>query len=158
MENLGKDPFPRHDAVAHLVVDGAMGVALLADLGQFQHHVVADEARADGEAFQVEALDDDVLAERPMAHFGAAVLECLDLLVGQKAHLAVPRRSVGVALDAQLGLSSMTACSVFWIPLISLVHTALITPMMHLSRWRWVVRHSRPTRCIGLGPRPAARR
>lgn len=80
-----------------------MGVALLADLGQFQHHVVADEARADGEAFQVEALDDDVLAERPMAHFGAAVLECLDLLVGQKAHLAVPRRSVGVALDAPVG-------------------------------------------------------
>ena len=38
-----------------------------------------------------------------MAHFGAAVLECLDLLVGQKAHLAVPRRSVGVALDAPVG-------------------------------------------------------
>lgn len=77
-----------------------MGVALFADLGQLQHHVVAGEARADRKALQVEALDDDVLAERPVAHFGAPILECLDLLKGQKAHLAVPRGSVGVALDA----------------------------------------------------------
>lgn len=81
-----------------------MGVALLADLSQLQHHVAAGEARADGEALQVEALHDDVLAEGTVSHVGPARLEGFDLLVGQKAHLAVPRPAVGVALDAPIGL------------------------------------------------------
>ena len=108
-----------------------MGVALLADLGQFQHHVVADEARADGEAFQVEALDDDVLAERP---WPTSAPRFLNASICRRAEGSPGGATAqrGRRLDAPVGPKLDDACSVFWIPLISLVHTALITPMMHL--------------------------
>ena len=63
MEHFAEDALSRHDAVAHLVVDGAAGMAFLADLGELEHHVARAESRANRQALQVEALDDDVLAE-----------------------------------------------------------------------------------------------
>jgi hypothetical protein len=36
-EDNGKDPFPRHDTIPGLMIDRTAVVALLADLGHFQH-------------------------------------------------------------------------------------------------------------------------
>ena len=54
----------------------------------------------EGEIAQVDALHDEVLAERAVVDVGAARLEVGDLLVGEQAHLAVPRARMGVVADA----------------------------------------------------------
>ncbi len=42
LQNPGEDAFARHDAVTGLVIDGAFIVAFLADLGDFDQHIVSE--------------------------------------------------------------------------------------------------------------------
>ena len=77
----------------------AVVVALLADLSHLQHHVADGEAAGDGQAAEVEALNDKVFAKGTIVH-PDLLAECLDLFGAEQAHLPVPVSAVGVAHDA----------------------------------------------------------
>ena len=100
MEHAGEDALARHDALAHLLIDRAAGVALLADLRELEHDVVAAKLRADGECAEIITLDDEIFAERAVDDLGAARAEGFDLLVAQERDLAVPLAGVGIVFDA----------------------------------------------------------
>ena len=99
LQHPGKYALSGHDALAGLLLDDAVVVALLADLGHLQHHVADGEAAGDGQAAEVEALDDEVFAEGAVVH-PDLLAERLDLLGAEQAHLPVPVSAVGVAHDA----------------------------------------------------------
>src|SRR5512143_714415 len=64
-QDLAEDAAGGHDAVAGEVIDGALGVAVLPDLGDPQAHRAADdELVADGQGREVEAAGRQVLGER----------------------------------------------------------------------------------------------
>ena len=68
-EHAGKNALAGHNTVTDLLADGAVLVALLADLRHLQQRPTDAQARPDGQRFQLEALDQDVFCER--GHAGA---------------------------------------------------------------------------------------
>src|SRR5512141_83067 len=105
-QDLAEDAAGRHDAVAGEVIDGAAGMAFLADLADPQAHDARDdELVADGQRAEVDAARRQVLGEgsrperdRPPAA-GLFFLR-FDVLDGQERDLPVAEILVGVALDA----------------------------------------------------------
>src|SRR5512136_560646 len=92
-QDLAKNAARGHDAVAGEVIDGALGVAVLADLADPQPHRAADdELVADGQGAEVEAARGQVLGEGAGAEgngrlpAGAGFLG-LDVLDGEERHL-----------------------------------------------------------------------
>ena len=63
-EHAGKNALAGHNTVTDLLADGAVLVALLADLRHLQQRPTDAQARPDGQRFQLEALDQDVFCER----------------------------------------------------------------------------------------------
>ena len=57
-----------HDALAGLLLDDAVVVALLADLGHFQHHIPNGKPAGHRQIAEVEALDDQIFAEGTVVH------------------------------------------------------------------------------------------
>ena len=71
------------DAVAGEIVDGATGVADLADLADFDKHVASElELRAQGEREQVDAPGCEVLSKVTLVYVEPACLRRLDGLRG----------------------------------------------------------------------------
>ena len=101
LQHPGEHALPGHDALAGLLLDDAVVVALLADLGHFQHDAADGKPAGDGQIAEVEALDDQIFAKGAVVH-PDLLAERLDLLGAQKAHLTVPAAAVGVADDAPL--------------------------------------------------------
>ena len=62
-EHAGKNALAGHDAVADLLADGAVLVALLADLRHLQQRPADAQARPDGERLQRDSFVQDVLRE-----------------------------------------------------------------------------------------------
>ena len=103
LEHTRKHALARHDAVAHGLVNCAVAVALLAYLRHFEQHLAAAQQSAHGEAAEVEAADDQVLAEVAVDHLRAPGAEGLYLVGAEQADLAVPFPGVRVAVYAPLG-------------------------------------------------------
>ena len=77
MEHSGKYPFPGHDALTHFLKDLASVVALLADLGQLQHHIIALKFGANGHSFKVKAGHDQIFSKSAVLYLGAPGAEFL---------------------------------------------------------------------------------
>ena len=103
LKNTGENTLVRHDALAHLLIYLAVGVALLANLRHFQQHIVAAQERADRERAEVKALHDEVFAERAGDNVRPAGVERRYLVRAQKAYLPVPFPGVRVAVNAPFG-------------------------------------------------------
>jgi len=74
----------------HLYIYGTLGVALLANLGDFQNGVIADtQAGADWQGYQVDALAGDILGEVPMPHLQTETAHLVYAFHRQQADLAV---------------------------------------------------------------------
>ena len=100
-QHPGKDAFPGHDAVAHQLPDGAALVAGLADLGDFQEHVVSHpQARAHRQVHHFQAVHRQVFSEIAGLHLGAHGHHLVDAGEGQQAHLADAAFGMGIALQA----------------------------------------------------------
>ena len=97
LQHPGKHALPGHDAVAGLLADDAVVVALLADLGQLQHCPAHGQAAAHGQGAEIEALHHKVFAKGSVFH-PDLLAEVFDLLGAQQADLSVPVSAVGVAL------------------------------------------------------------
>jgi hypothetical protein len=100
VQHAGEHALAGHDALAHFLIDRASGVALLADLRELQHHVVALKLRADGKSAKIEALHDKVFPKRAVDDLSAARTERLDLFMAQQGNLSVPLSGVGIVFDA----------------------------------------------------------
>ena len=100
MEHTGEHALAGHDALAHFLKDRAAGVALLADLRELEHNIVAAKLRADRQRPEIIALDDEVFAEGAVDDLGAARAEGLDLLMAQQRDLPMPLSGVGIVFDA----------------------------------------------------------
>ena len=108
-QDLAEDAARGHDAVADEVEDGALRVAVLADLADPQaHRARDDELVADGQGGEIDAPRGQVLGERARperdGRRGAGpFLLRLDVLDGEERDLPMPEILVGVALDAAPG-------------------------------------------------------
>ena len=97
------------DAVAGQVVDGALRVAHLADLGELQERAAHAHAGAQRQRQEVDTLGGDVLREVALGHVEAHGLRLLDGLPCQKRHLPVPVAGMRVARHAAVRLDGGTA-------------------------------------------------
>src|SRR6185369_9199350 len=100
VEYPGKDPFLRHYAIAGLVIDGAAGMALLADLGHFQERRSDCKPGPDRQRHQFDAAGRDVLGEIPGRYRQTQGTHFFDAFTGKQAYLAVPVAGMGIAEDA----------------------------------------------------------
>lgn len=79
-----------HDAHSHAVEDGAVRVALLADLRKPQLGLSGPENGPERQRAEINAADQQVFPESPVRNRGAPAVELLHLFIGKKADLAVP--------------------------------------------------------------------
>ena len=98
LQHPGKHALPGHDALAGLLLDDAVVVALFADLGHFQHHVPDGEAAGHGQIAEIVALHHQILAKGTVVH-PDLLAEVLDLFSTQQADLTVPVPAVGIGLN-----------------------------------------------------------
>lgn len=131
MSTRAKMPLAGHNTVTDLLADGAVLVALLADLRHLQQRPADAQARPDGQRFQLEALDQDVFCERTRRKLRQDGTHRLHALGGEQADLPVPGSRVRIALDGHGPARSRTSdTGCFIVPFRSLIQTA-----KHLSRW-----------------------
>ena len=102
VQNTCKDALARHDAVADLMIDLAVAMALLADLRDLEEDIPDAQTRPDGQFLEAEPLCNDVLAECAEVNIGAARAEVVDLTETEEAHLTMPIARMGVAVNAVL--------------------------------------------------------
>lgn len=102
-EHAGKNALVGHNTVTDLLADGAVLVALLADLRHLQQRPADAQARPDGQRFQLEALDQDVFCERTRRKLRQDGTHRLHALDGLSRLTAVPGSRVRIALDAMSG-------------------------------------------------------
>ena len=96
-----EDAFPRHDAVAGLLPDGAVGMTFFSNLCDFTEGGADPKLRADRQRGEGDALTQDVLGKRArVERDGYLFLHALHALFGQKAHLSVPVSGMCIAHDA----------------------------------------------------------
>ena len=104
LKDLGEDAIPGHYAVAHLAADGAVGVALLADLGHLKKDLTHPQLCADREHRQGDPLGEDVFRKGACGDIGKPLTNALHTLVGKQTHLPVPVARVGVSHDPVVDL------------------------------------------------------
>lgn len=129
-EHAGKNALVGHNTVTDLLADGAVLVALLADLRHLQQRPADAQARPDGQRFQLEALDQDVFCERTRRKLRQDGTHRLHALGGEQADLPVPGSRVRIALDAMSGAELSLRYR--------MLHRSLPladTDGKHLSRW-----------------------
>ena len=102
MQDACKNALARHDAVADLMIDLAVAMALLADLRDLKEYVAHAQARSDRQFLEPESLGDEVFPERAEVHIRPARAEIVDLAESEEAHLTVPVPRVRVAVHAVL--------------------------------------------------------
>ena len=103
LQHPGEDSFPGHDAISHLLPDGAAFMADLADLGDLQQHLSTHlEAGPHRQGHHFQALHRQVFGKIPRGHRGASGHHLLDAGQRQQAHLAAAAFGVGVAFQAVL--------------------------------------------------------
>ncbi len=139
LQHPGKYALPGHDALAGLLLDDAVVVALLADLGHLQHHVADGEAAGDGQIAEVEALNDEVFAKGTVVH-PDLLAERLDFSALSRltcrcqfppwASLTMPHSGVRTALGT----------SVLTVPRLGLVQIARIFPIVIYPPIRYIPR------------------
>ena len=98
IDDLGEDPFLGHDAITCGLFNGAaIVVALLADLGDFEHNLAIDhQAVADGKRHQIKPPADDIFGKDPVLQMGHLFLDRINALPGQQGHLPVPDPGMGI--------------------------------------------------------------
>ena len=100
-EHPGEHALVGHDALAGLLLDDAIIVALFADLGHFQHHIPDGKPAGHRQIAKIEALDDQIFAEGTVVH-PDLLAESLDFFGAEHTDLTVPVAAVGVLHDAPL--------------------------------------------------------
>src|SRR5208283_4585219 len=102
-DHPGKNSLARHDAVSGLIVDCALFVALLANLGDFNKGRFAKlELYAYRSIDPVYSYGCNIFRKVSETHFKPSGFSLFDTLRCEKAHLPVPCPGVRVALDAVL--------------------------------------------------------
>ena len=76
-------------------------MALLANLRHLQKDITAGQPRAHGKADQVDPLHNHIFTEGAVADLGSPLLKCLDGLIGQQTHLAVPFSRMRIIFNAK---------------------------------------------------------
>ena len=102
-EHFCKYSLARHYTIPHTVIDGAVVMALFADLSEAKDSIAAPHDRPDRDIPEINTLKDEVFTEGAEGDICTFRAELLDLLEGKKADLAVPFARVGVTLDAPFG-------------------------------------------------------
>src|SRR5690606_24771786 len=100
LDHDGEDTLLGHDTVTGLIVDGALGVALLADLRHLEERGADSNARSYRQRHQVDAARGDVLGKVPGVYVEALGLHLGDRLLGEQAHLTVPVAGMRVSRKA----------------------------------------------------------
>ena len=99
VEHTGEHALVGHDALAGLLLDDAVVVALLADLGHFQNDIPHLKPAGDGQVAEIEPFHDQIFAECAVID-PDLLAEVLDLFGAQQTDLTVPIAAMGVGLDA----------------------------------------------------------
>ena len=92
---------PRHDAVAGLPADGAVAVALLADLGHFQHGIPNGKKAGHRQGGKIEPFHHQIFAKGTVVH-PELLTENFNFFRAQQADLPVPAAAVGIAHNTPL--------------------------------------------------------
>ena len=90
MQNACKDPLVRHDACADTLEDGASAVAFLADLRDFKQNIAAFQLCADGQRAAVNAVYQQIFAERAVGDVRTELIKFNDFLIRKQADLTMP--------------------------------------------------------------------
>ena len=125
-EHAGKNALAGHNTVTDLLADGAVLVALLADLRHLQQRPADAQAHPDGQRFQLEALDQDVFCERTRRKLRQDGTRRLHAFGGERADLPGPARASPSMPCPARSRTSDTGC--FIVPFRLLIQTASTFP------------------------------
>ena len=106
---------PRHDAVAGLPADGAVAVALLADLGHFQHGIPNGKKAGHRQGGKIEPFHHQIFAKGTVVH-PELLTESFNFFRAQQADLPVPAAAVGIATITPLRVRTADGTGVFKVP------------------------------------------
>ena len=83
--------------------------------------------------FEVDAAYQNIFTEGTDSGITAARIEFIHLFRTQQTHLTMPFAGVSITLDAEIFLRTISFTGCFSVPFFSLIHTALIMPLMLAS-------------------------
>ena len=98
-----ENTFPRHNAIAGFIINGAAVVALFADLGNFNQCVFSQsDPGAHRNVFPINAGGGDVFGKIAKGYVKALMTDIVYFFGGQKTHLSMPGAGMGIAFQAML--------------------------------------------------------
>lgn len=130
MEHPCKHAFSGHDAVPHRLINLAMAMTFLADLGHFKQSISTAESGSYRQGFEIKAFHQQVFAKSAILYGNAFFLECPHFLIRKEAHLSVPITAMGVTFQPEILNQAYFSIFFFCVPRFSLMHTAIIFPIL----------------------------